>query len=82
MLEIKNITKIYQSKTILDNISFRVEKGEFVSIVGPSGCGKTTLLKIIGGILKATSGSVLNNGIKVNKKIKPGEVVPQQFIAS
>lgn len=42
----------------LDNVSFSVDKGEFVTIVGPSGCGKSTLLKIASGLLKSTGGSV------------------------
>ena len=45
-LEIKDLTKVYNKKTVLDNISFEVKDGEFLSILGPSGCGKTTLLKI------------------------------------
>ena len=60
-LEIKNLTKIYNKKRILDNISFEVKNGEFLSILGPSGCGKTTLLKILIGIEKASSGKILKN---------------------
>jgi|SRR5579862_268515 len=43
----------------IESVSFRVEKGEFVSIVGPSGCGKTTLLRCVGGLTRPTSGRVL-----------------------
>ncbi len=49
----------------IKNISFSVEKGEFISIVGPSGCGKSTLLSIIAGLLKPTAGTILVNGEKV-----------------
>lgn len=57
-LEIKNITKIYNQKKVLNNINFKVKNGEFLSILGPSGCGKTTLLKILIGIETPTSGSI------------------------
>lgn len=43
----------------LDNISFKIDEGEFISILGPSGCGKTTLLNILAGILKPSSGTIL-----------------------
>ena len=42
----------------LKNISFRVNKGDFISIVGPSGCGKTTILSLISGLIKPTSGNI------------------------
>lgn len=64
-LEIKNLTKIYNKKTVLNNISFTVKDGEFLSILGPSGCGKTTLLKILIGIEKPTSGEILKKGINI-----------------
>lgn len=60
-LEIKNITKIYNKKTVLNNISFKVNNGEFLSILGPSGCGKTTLLKILIGIENQSSGKILKD---------------------
>lgn len=58
-LKVENLTKIYNKKTVLNNISFEVKDGEFLSILGPSGCGKTTLLKILIGIEKATSGKII-----------------------
>ncbi|MEG1528181.1 MAG: ATP-binding cassette domain-containing protein [Clostridia bacterium] len=66
MLQIKNITKIYtgaNSVTALDDISVTFKKNEFVSILGPSGCGKTTLLNIIGGLDRYTSGDLVIDGI-------------------
>lgn len=61
-LEIKSVTKKFDNKTVLNNISFTVNDGEFLSILGPSGCGKTTLLKILIGIEKPSSGSIIKNG--------------------
>ena len=64
-LEINNLTKVFDKKTVLDNISFTVNDGEFLSILGPSGCGKTTLLKILIGIEKPTSGEIIKNNINI-----------------
>lgn len=70
LLELNNINLTYQtlkSETkAIENISFCVKQGEFVSIVGPSGSGKTTILSIISGLLKATSGTVFLDGEKIN----------------
>ncbi len=61
-LEIKDLSKVYDKKQILNRISFNVNEGEFLSILGPSGCGKTTLLKILIGIETPTSGKILKKG--------------------
>jgi len=66
-LEINGLTKVYNKKTVLNNISFTVNDGEFLSILGPSGCGKTTLLKILIGIEKATSGQIIKKGEDITK---------------
>ena len=66
MLKLKNITKVYNSGNeklkALDNVEIMFRKSEFVSILGPSGCGKTTLLNIIGGLDRYTSGDLIING--------------------
>ena len=62
ILRVENLTKTYGSGEAevkaLDNVSFTVEKGEFVAIIGPSGSGKSTLLHILGGVDRPTSGKV------------------------
>lgn len=62
ILRAEKLTKKFGDRTALDNISFSVEKGEFLSILGPSGCGKTTLLRILIGLLPADSGKILLEG--------------------
>lgn len=68
-IEITELTKIYSvdKSTIMaaDNISLKIEKGEFLSIVGHSGSGKTTLLSLIGGIIRPTSGKVMYQGADI-----------------
>lgn len=71
ILEIKNLCKTYGNGNTavkaLDNVSFSVEKGEFVAIIGPSGSGKSTLLHILGGVDTPTSGSVIIDGTDISK---------------
>ena len=66
ILRIENLTKTYGEGSTqvkaLDDVSFSVEKGEFLAIIGPSGSGKSTLLHIIGGVDRPTSGKVFMNG--------------------
>ncbi len=65
MIEVKNISKSYDSLRVLDDVSLRIEPGEFLSIVGPSGAGKTTLLQIIGSLEAPDSGHVLYDGTDI-----------------
>ena len=55
----------YDGRTTLNNVSFDVFDGEFLSILGPSGCGKTTILRILTGLLKPTSGTVIKDGVDI-----------------
>lgn len=63
MVEFQNVSKIYEDGTkAVDDLSLKIERGEFVVFIGPSGCGKTTSLKMINHLEPATSGSVIVNG--------------------
>lgn len=66
ILRVENLSKIYGKGEgevrALDNVSFSVEKGEFIAIIGPSGSGKSTLLHILGGVDRPTSGKVYMDG--------------------
>lgn len=61
-LEVKKLNFSYGEKTILKDLSFAVEDGEFISVLGPSGCGKSTLLNVLAGILTAQSGQICIDG--------------------
>lgn len=72
MIAIEGLNKTIGEKTILRNISLQVNKGETLGILGPNGAGKSTILKIIGGLMKPTSGTVEINGHKL--KDNPMEI--------
>ena len=61
-IEVKNLVKTFDKKVILDNISFKVNDGEILSIVGFSGSGKSTVLKLISGLLEKDSGEISTTG--------------------
>ena len=71
MLELKNVTKIYKTKELtqraLDKVSIKFRDNEFVSILGASGSGKTTMLNIIGGLDRYTTGDLIINGISTKE---------------
>lgn len=70
MIKLENLTKVYRTdeieSTALNQVSFEIEKGEFVSIMGPSGCGKSTLLNILGMLDKPESGSYKFQGTEIS----------------
>ncbi len=61
LLQLHNISKKFDELSVLSNINFEIGLGQTISILGPSGCGKTTLLKIIGGLEKQSSGKIIYN---------------------
>ena len=62
MIEFKHVSKVFHGQTIIDDISFVIEDGEFVVLLGESGCGKTTTLKMINKLIEPSSGTVEING--------------------
>ena len=57
-LEVKNLVKIFGKVTAVDDVPFKVEQGEVVTLLGPSGCGKTTTLRMVAGFEKPNAGEV------------------------
>ena len=74
MIDVSHLTKIYKMDTVqtvaLDNVSFSINKGEFVAIMGPSGSGKSTLMHILGALDTPTSGKYILDGQEVGKLSK------------
>jgi ABC-type lipoprotein export system ATPase subunit len=76
MIEVKGVTKIYKKGnnifTALNNISIKLEKGDFCTVTGPSGAGKSTLLYIIGGLTHPDSGNLIFNGRDIYSQSRMG----------
>ena len=62
IIRCESLNKKFKSKTVLEDISFDIMRGEFLSLLGPSGCGKTTILRMLIGIEKPSSGRILKDG--------------------
>lgn len=82
-MEIKNLTKRFNDKLVIDNVSLEIEKGEIFGLLGPNGAGKSTLINLIVGLLKMDKGEVLVSGYNILKddlkaKEKIG-LVPQEI---
>ena len=83
IVRVNNITKRFNDKLVLDNISFSVKKGEIFGLIGPNGAGKSTLINIITNLMLPNSGSIQINGLDLSKDyIKAKSIiglVPQEL---
>jgi tungstate transport system ATP-binding protein len=68
LVELRNLSKSFGDRTVLDNITLQIEEGEILALLGPNGSGKTTLLKILAFLEKPTSGEVTFQGVSVTAK--------------
>lgn len=80
-VEVRNLTKKFGDLLVLDDISFNVEKGEFLCIVGPTGCGKTTFLNSLTKLYDLTAGEILVNGEPVDPKKHNISYIFQEYSA-
>ena len=78
-IEIRNITKSYGSKKVVDNVSVTIPTGKITSFIGPNGAGKSTVLSIISRLLSADSGEIYLNGELLNRK-KSSDIAKQLAI--
>ena len=62
LIRCEQISKKYRGRTVLEDVSFEIRRGEFLSLLGPSGSGKTTILRLLIGIEQPTSGRILKEG--------------------
>lgn len=67
-IEFRNVRKTYGDTVVIPDLSLRIEKGEFVTIIGSSGCGKTTVLKMVNGLYEPSGGDILVNGENIRGK--------------
>lgn len=82
ILELKNLTKMYDDENGVMNFNLKVERGAFITLLGPSGCGKTTTLNLIGGFLKPDDGEIFIEGKNISKlppELRPVSTVFQNY---
>ena len=84
ILKVLNLRKNYHTKSseilAIDNISFSVDEGEFISIVGPSGCGKSTILSILSGILPKSDGEIIMDNKKIAYMLQSDCLLPYKTV--
>ena len=78
-IELERVTKEFPGTVAVDDISLRIEDGEFLVLVGPSGCGKSTLLRMIAGLEEVTDGRILIGGRDVTDLAPRGRDIAMVF---
>jgi len=79
MIRLENICVVYSTKKVLDNLNLTIEAGEFISVCGQTGCGKSTMLRLILGAERPTSGRVLIEGRELPRPDRHRGYVPQKY---
>lgn len=77
LITLDSVSKRFKDQIAIEGLSFSIDANEFVAIIGPSGCGKSTTLRIVSGLLPASSGRVLERGASVTKPIRDAAMVFQ-----
>ncbi len=77
MLDIRNLSLHISNTKILNNLSFKIDKGDILAVVGPSGCGKSTLLNILSGVIKRYDGEILLDSLSLREQQFKCGYVPQ-----
>lgn len=75
LVKVNGIGKVYRKKTVLHDVNFTIEQGEIYGLVGNNGAGKTTLLRIIGNMLRPTSGEIVFNKEQFKSKVRIGVLI-------
>ena len=80
-VEVQGVSKLFGTTVALKQVDLIVRPGEFLTLLGPSGCGKTTLLRLISGLEKPTTGEIFINGSKMNE-VPPENRLPSRIKGS
>lgn len=70
LVEIQDVTKVINGRTIIDSVSFEVKKGEVFGFLGPNGAGKTTTIRMLVGLISITSGDIKVLGVTLKQILK------------